>query len=989
MGGVAALVILAAEFRLFSWLVHETGASWGVSHALGVFQASAAAVVVWSVVRIHRAGFFLRRQARRFFAVAATVWAGANIFVAATGGFRLGPVAAALVVAVAAVPLHRYFVRDLSRFVVGRVSQVEMPDDVREVEDMVLACRARLARPGLGQAERVAVSVNLAHALAARSSLQGHPDGLAEATGLLAAAAASGLSDPRMMFRAASGLAVAMELRAWKHRDTRGWAEALRLLEGALRVQSGDADMTATTLILLADYDVYRWRTGAVTDAVARSRAAAIGRLREAIRVGPPGSFAVGLARLTLASLANDETCSDEELDEAIGLCRAAHTRFGAAAVRRMAIAPGVLLAALLVLRVSRGVSPASVDDDTREAAHLCWRALRDDRGAPEAAYGLAGALIQRETHGLPALRRPRRELPGDIPTAFRRAFFGSRSTTGVARHLVALRWADWARGRGDAEELAEALWNVVVSVPEASMRGFGRASREDVVTSANGAAAEAGFWLSRVGRTRDAVVALEYGRATLFTGPARYADPDLRAMLARAGRLDLWSRWLDAAVRLDRVHRAQYAAATSAPTVPPVGAVDAVRTSLGPFVSATQQAWSAYDHALHEIERVTGFRVHDRPPTYEMVRGRAGDDVFVYLACTRHGGYALVMDPSREPVRVDLPGFDAVEIDRLVRRCLTVRARRPELWPGVLDELLDRLDHLVMDRLRPVLQADNDICLVPIGLVGLLPLHAVDTAATDPASVPKGPGSGRCFRYAPNLRVAAVARDIAARTSALPARALVAGAGVVPGMPALTSAARESELVRRTYGAAGGGHPAARKTDVLRAMPLSTIWHFACHGVADAAEPLDSAIVLADGRLTLREILTLPAGEHRLAVLSSCDTDLPDLDLVDEVVSFPGGLLRAGVAGVVASQWPVDDTAAALLMGRFHTLVLSGERPDRALLQAQRWLRDADNATLRRCHPDLVSEPTGLPAAALDVWRRRAPFRHPRYWASFTFTGA
>jgi CHAT domain-containing protein len=44
-----------------------------------------------------------------------------------------------------------------------------------------------------------------------------------------------------------------------------------------------------------------------------------------------------------------------------------------------------------------------------------------------------------------------------------------------------------------------------------------------------------------------------------------------------------------------------------------------------------------------------------------------------------------------------------------------------------------------------------------------------------------------------------------------------------------------------------------------------------------------------------------------------------PGTDLPDEVVALPTGLLQAGVAGIVASQWSVPDRATAMLMAEFY----------------------------------------------------------------------
>jgi CHAT domain-containing protein len=162
--------------------------------------------------------------------------------------------------------------------------------------------------------------------------------------------------------------------------------------------------------------------------------------------------------------------------------------------------------------------------------------------------------------------------------------------------------------------------------------------------------------------------------------------------------------------------------------------------------------------------------------------------------------------------------------------------------------------------------------------------------------------------------------------------------------------------------------------------MDGASVWHFACHGHSDQERPLDSAVILSDGPLTLGEILERPPGVHRLAVLSACDTDVADPTQVDEVVSLPGALLRAGVAGVIASQWTVEDRPTALLMLAFHAGFRAGIAPDQALAQAQSWLRTATTSDLGRHHPTLVPENE-------DPGAR--PYGHPRYWAGFTFTGA
>jgi CHAT domain-containing protein len=139
-------------------------------------------------------------------------------------------------------------------------------------------------------------------------------------------------------------------------------------------------------------------------------------------------------------------------------------------------------------------------------------------------------------------------------------------------------------------------------------------------------------------------------------------------------------------------------------------------------------------------------------------------------------------------------------------------------------------------------------------------------------------------------------------------------------------------------------------------------IFHFACHGLSRPLDPLNSAICLAgDERLTLRNIMSLQPRQNRarLAVLSSCDTDQPGVELPDEVVSLPVGFLQAGVMGVIAAQWAVRSQATALLVSRFYIAWRDdGYTPSEALTVAQRWLRDTTNAEKARFFEKALDRP-------------------------------
>ncbi len=131
-----------------------------------------------------------------------------------------------------------------------------------------------------------------------------------------------------------------------------------------------------------------------------------------------------------------------------------------------------------------------------------------------------------------------------------------------------------------------------------------------------------------------------------------------------------------------------------------------------------------------------------------------------------------------------------------------------------------------------------------------------------------------------------------------------------------------------------------------------------------------------------------------RLAILSACATGIPGAVLPDELVSLPSGMLQAGVAGVVASLWLVDDLSTMLLMTRFYELWQDETEPAEALKRAQVWLRNAKGLELADACERYIESWHKIPDiyTALRRFKNKKEsvhFNHPYYWAAFSFTGA
>jgi CHAT domain-containing protein len=101
-------------------------------------------------------------------------------------------------------------------------------------------------------------------------------------------------------------------------------------------------------------------------------------------------------------------------------------------------------------------------------------------------------------------------------------------------------------------------------------------------------------------------------------------------------------------------------------------------------------------------------------------------------------------------------------------------------------------------------------------------------------------------------------------------------------------------------------GVPGAPATvdKVVSHLSAVSIAHFACHGVQNKENPLESSLILEDGRLKISRIMQESTQNASLAVLSACETAMGDKDLPDEAMHLGATLLFAGFHGTVATMW-------------------------------------------------------------------------------------
>ncbi|PSL53302.1 CHAT domain-containing protein [Saccharothrix carnea] len=516
-------------------------------------------------------------------------------------------------------------------------------------------------------------------------------------------------------------------------------------------------------------------------------------------------------------------------------------------------------------------------------------------------------------------------------------------SLTEASRHFVAAaevatappvitfgaRWrsASTSALLGADEHAVSQVEQAAVLLPEIAPEALAEADRLHMVTSTAGFPATALAVLARAGRPERAAELLEQTRGILLTD----------AITSRSGVDELRAIRPDLADEVTRLRL--------------------VRTALNdpgeapPAALRNRELWTVHwGRLLREVRALPGFDRFLVPPTYDELRAEATEGPIVYVAADERGGLALIVTRD-EPIVVELPAADF----RTVTGQLAVLRHADELAAGpsrdgwhaaqglagyVLAWTWIAIAEPVLDRLGEV----DRLWWCPVGVVGALPLHAAGL----------GRGSGRSVldravtSYTPTIRALARSRT----TPEAPAGSLLVVAAPEATGAALPAVRREVARIAAKVPGATVLDADATRDQVLEQLPHHRFAHFACHGVADAARPAESRLLLADHRthpLTVEAIARLRLTGAEIAYLSSCSTAETSARHRDEFTHLAGALQLAGFREVVGTLWPVGDRLAADLAERLYDrVVVDGEvrttrgSTARALHQAVRELRAA-----------------------------------------------
>jgi CHAT domain-containing protein len=317
---------------------------------------------------------------------------------------------------------------------------------------------------------------------------------------------------------------------------------------------------------------------------------------------------------------------------------------------------------------------------------------------------------------------------------------------------------------------------------------------------------------------------------------------------------------------------------------------------------------------ALPDVQDLLG----QRPGTLLIQYHVAGPHELLIFTVTADGAQVRTVAADTRLLGVNVRLFHRTVVD-----ITSTPAQRVKLGTALADTLLAP----VADEVT----AHDRLVIVPHGPLAVLPFHVLPWAGDEL-------GAGRVVSYLP--AVAAVLRQRPA--------AVAGGAALIVGDPAysplgprrLPGTGVEAHAIAALYGVDPLVGAAARRETVLGSLAAAPVVHLGTHGFLAEAAPYSSHLALAGtDRLTVPDLVGVHS-RTELAVLSACDSGRGRATAAGDVIGLTRALLGAGVRGVVASLWPVNDIFACLIMIEFHRRLLAGDGPPAALAGASAALR-------------------------------------------------
>jgi tetratricopeptide (TPR) repeat protein len=268
------------------------------------------------------------------------------------------------------------------------------------------------------------------------------------------------------------------------------------------------------------------------------------------------------------------------------------------------------------------------------------------------------------------------------------------------------------------------------------------------------------------------------------------------------------------------------------------------------------------------------------------------------------------------------------------------------EIWHRAIERVLQelsqkfQLSELITQHLNDV----KELILVPHLLLHQIPFAAL------PVQHPEYRYLGDKFliRYTPSCQVLEFCKQRGEVTENLTYGTVEDATNDLPcasfegeQIAQLCNIPQERRLIGSTQATCNNYRQLVQKIQVL---------HSCHHAQSRLDNPLESQLKLADGSITLGQLMTPGWRLPNLSdvFLSCCETNLGDPSITDDILTLSTGFLCAGARSVVSTLWLVDDLATALFSIFYYQQRQQEKSRPKALQQAQIKLRELKKEELK-----------------------------------------
>lgn len=504
-----------------------------------------------------------------------------------------------------------------------------------------------------------------------------------------------------------------------------------------------------------------------------------------------------------------------------------------------------------------------------------------------------------------------------------------------AGQHLISCQ--SW----GKASALLE---DAVRVMPKICLRSLEREDQQHLLSQLSGlASVAASVVIQAEGEASHALKLLEIGRG-IITGFIIDYRSDLSEL--KATDPDLFNTFTRLRTEID------------SPLAKPLNATDKDQSSAF-ILSRRKKALEELESTLSDIRQLPAHKDFLLPPAPEDLMKMAEDGPIIVLNTTSLRSDAIIVTTSNIKA-LELPKLVYAEakyrirqIAQLVKGPLRTYALRNNEMKELLIWLWDVAVEPVLEELQ--LGETNDTNLtriwwIGVGELSMAPFHA---AGEHLIGSTRNTLSRVVSPYIPTIKALSYSRRKKLNLVTKPdPRIPFVTMPTTPGEPPLPKVKEEVKAIveiigRGTTRTTVLEQPSAAR--VLEQLQLYDAVHFACHGVPDNSNPLNSNLVLLNSsigttdKLTVQDISNTNTENAQLAYLSACSTaENSVVSLVDETIHLASAFQLAGFNHVLATLWASRDSACMEVAKTFYDLLFNFQERDKGHRRVNTALHEA-----------------------------------------------